>query len=118
MTASASVLVVNNLIADNVLATGANALNVGGAQSVLNSNWVGNNAGLLPLTVEQGGLVPVHPLAENSPAIDHGSDASYLPEFDQRGGGFPRRRPSRCRSLRTTSTRCADNRCVHADSRR
>ncbi len=43
-----------------------------------------------PLTIEQGnGFVPVHPIPENSPAIDTGANPANL-ATDQRGAGFVR----------------------------
>lgn len=86
----AQLLVVNNLLSDNLLASGATALAVTGSQTTLAANWVGNDAGLLPLSVTLGGLVPTHGLAPDSPVIDQGADPNLLPSFDQRGSGFAR----------------------------
>jgi len=44
---------------------------------------------LQPLTLEMGGITPVHPLPENSPVLEHGANPASL-TTDQRGPGYPR----------------------------
>jgi hypothetical protein len=44
---------------------------------------------LAPLTLADGGITPVHPLARTSPVIDRGSNSGDL-ATDQRGPGFAR----------------------------
>jgi predicted outer membrane repeat protein len=44
---------------------------------------------LEPLAIDRGGSTFVHPLPENSPVLDHGSNPGNL-TWDQRGQGYPR----------------------------
>lgn len=52
------------------------------------ANLINIDPELQPLTMA-GGYTPVHPLPENSPVIDQGSNPASL-STDQRGPGFPR----------------------------
>ena len=63
------------------------------AAGLINGTDTGNrfdtDAQLLPLVVEGATLAPVHPIAQDSPAIDAGSNPAGL-ATDQRGPGYPR----------------------------
>ena len=52
-------------------------------------NQFDTDAQLLPLAIEGTGFAPVHPIPQDSPAIDAGSNPASL-ATDQRGPGFPR----------------------------
>lgn len=53
-------------------------------------NQFATDARLEPLTIELGrGFVPVHPVPQDSPAVDAGANPAGLPS-DQRGAGFAR----------------------------
>ena len=52
-------------------------------------NQFDTDAQLLPLAIEGTGFVPVHPIPQDSPAVDEGSNPANL-ATDQRGAGYRR----------------------------
>ncbi|MCA9166170.1 MAG: VCBS repeat-containing protein [Planctomycetales bacterium] len=89
--ANSTALLRNTLIAETDLASGSTAYQYHGdpAQLTYDSNLIGNELGLLPLEFRGGRLV-THGLQPGSPAIDAGANPNLLPQFDQRGPGYPR----------------------------
>jgi hypothetical protein len=88
--AGANTLVRSTLIADNTTAAAQYRFTGAPAGLTEDANWVGANAGLLPLSTAAGGLTPTHPLRADSPVLDRGADPALLPATDQRGAGFVR----------------------------
>lgn len=73
-------------VSDSLLHTTPEAGLINGIDS---GNQYDTDAQLLPLAVEGPGLALVHPLAQDSPAVDAGSNPATL-ATDQRGSGYPR----------------------------
>ncbi len=88
--AAAEFSVLGNLIGDNLIGVNQLPLRAPSDRTTLLGNWIGNNAGLLPLSIVSGGVVPVHLLALSSPARERGAEAAALPAYDQRGYGYAR----------------------------